>query len=376
MLSPAHSSSLSAAEVQQDLLWAVAAVVPFNGSCNDTQLEIRWSSALRALLRVSPRQRDLPISPVTNDWVVTEDRARLHQACAQLSAHGGLLDVFYRVQLPGGESKHLRVVAQTVGEATPLRVVGLLQDCTQSVIAERNLQASQDRLQRLGQLTLLGEVASGLAHELNQPLAAIATFAQAGERLLGLPEPRLEKAQQVFKEVSQQALRAGDIIRRMRGLIKRRAAQFEVAEASTLIKEFLLMAEPMAHAQQVRLHSRVEVDSQRVAVDATQIQQALMILFRNALDAVREIGGERAQVGIAATLDSGGVLLAVEDQGPGISAEAAAQLFHPFFSTKDNGTGLGLISARNILEAHGSRLEFINLPEYGCRFWFVLPLKS
>jgi two-component system sensor kinase FixL len=255
-------------------------------------------------------------------------------------------------------------------------VIGVLQDCTQSLLAERNLHASQDRLQTLGRLTLLGEVASGLAHELNQPLAAIATFAQAGERLLGLPEPRLERAQQVFKEVSQQALRAGDIIRRMRSLIKRRAAHFEVVAAGALIKEFLLMAEPMAYAQHVQLRTRVELGEQRVVVDAAQIHQALMILLQNALEAVKAVSDAHAQVTFSVSLEEQGLYIAVEDQGPGIDAETAAQIFRPFFSTKENGAGLGLISARNILEAHGSRLDFTNLPEHGGRFWFVLPIKS
>ena len=376
MLSSARSPSPTAAEAQHDLLWAVAAVVPFTGMLTDQHLEIRWSTGLRALFGVSSRQRDLPVNPVLNEWVSAEDRFSLERACTQLVGTGAPVDVCYRVQLPAGQTKQLRVVAQLLGDATPQRVIGVLQDCTQSMLAERNLHASQDRLQTLGRLTLLGEVASGLAHELNQPLAAIATFAQAGERLLALPQPRLEKAQQVFKEVSQQALRAGDIIRRMRSLIKRRAAHFEVVAAGALIKEFLLMAEPMAYAQHVQLRTRVAIGEQRVAVDAAQIHQALMILLQNALEAVKPVNDAGAQVTFIASLEEHGLYIAVEDQGPGIDAETAAQIFRPFFSTKENGTGLGLISARNILEAHGCRLDFTNLPEHGCRFWFVLPIKS
>src|SRR5882757_6655629 len=308
--------------------------------------------------------------------VSAEDRPSLERACAQLVVTGASMDVCYRVQLPDGQIKQLRVVVQLLGDAKPQRVIGVLQDCTQSMLAERNLHASQDRLQTLGRLSLLGEVASGLAHELNQPLAAIATFAQAGERLLGLPEPRLESAQQVFKEVSQQALRAGDIIRRMRSLIKRRAAHFEVIEAGALIKGFLLMAEPMVDAQHVQLRTRIEIGEQRVAVDVAQIHQALMILLQNALEAVKAVSDAQAQVTFIVSSEEQGLYIAVEDQGPGIDAEAAAQIFRPFFSTKENGTGLGLVSARNILEAHGSRLDFTNLPEHGCRFWFVLPVKS
>lgn len=375
MLLPTRASFSSVAEVQHDLLRAVAAIVMFNGVGERGRLQVRWTAALRALFAIPSRQRELP-DVLINEWVVMEDRARLATACEQLCEHGTSLDVSYRVVLQNGESKQLRVAAQAVGADMPRRIVGLVQDCTQLFAAERNLQASQDRLQTVGRLTLLGEVASGLAHELNQPLAAITTFAQAGERLLSLPEPRLEKAQQVFKEVSQQALRAGEIIRRMRALIKRRAAHFETVEAGTLVKEFLSMAEPMAQAQHVQLRELVAVETQRVAVDATQIQQALMVLFQNALDAVKELGPAHAHVKVIAQSNAQGVLFAVEDRGSGLSEAAAAQVFRPFFTTKENGTGLGLISARNIVEAHGSRLEYANLPEGGCRFWFVLPFKE
>jgi C4-dicarboxylate-specific signal transduction histidine kinase len=311
-----------------------------------------------------------------NAQVAKEDVTLLRQAVSRLLEKGEAMDVRYSVG-HGDDQRCLQVHAILQAGTGRPRVIGVFRNCTQNAVAERQLQASQERLQSVGRLTLLGEVASGLAHELNQPLAAITTFAQAGERLLGLPEPRLEKAQQVFREVTQQALRAGEIIRHMRSLIKRRAYQIESVSAGELMHEFLAMAEPMARAAQVQLVTRIEVEDRIMRVDVSQIHQAMMILFQNALDATRERESAAApRVRVELLAREQGVEYVIEDQGPGVSETVATQLFKPFFSTKESGTGLGLSSCRSILDSYGSRLSYVNLPDGGCRFWFVLPYES
>jgi two-component system sensor histidine kinase DctS len=353
--------------------------VPFVGLVKQGEVRIRWTPGLRQLFRVDNLQKGWRGGPFFNEQVLAEDRARVRQAVARLLNNGENLDVTYC--LNAGTTTHcVQVCARLESQGGVTRVVGVFKDCSSDTAVERRRQASQERLQSVGRLTLLGEVASGLAHELNQPLAAIATFAQAGERLLGLPEPRVAKAQEVFREVSQQALRAGEIIRHMRSLIKRRAAQFESVTCETLMAEFLALAEPIARAGQVQLVTSIDAPARRVCVDQAQIHQALMILFQNALEATREHHPDTSQVGpqvrVALRPRETGVELAIEDQGPGISDAVAAQLFQPFFSTKETGTGLGLISCRNMLEAHHCRLSFINLPGGGCRFWFELPYEA
>ncbi len=363
-------------ELQQQLLLAVGSVVPFAGTISGQQLRIRWTPVLRELFGISDGQASWRGGPLFNAHVAADDVAALRKAVTALLETGETMDVRYKVQ-DGNEQRCVQVRAVLHTVAGRSRVIGVFRNCTPNVAAERQLLASQERLQSVGRLTLLGEVASGLAHELNQPLAAITTFAQAGERLLGLPQPRLEKAQQVFREVTQQALRAGEIIRHMRSLIKRRAYQVESVSCDVLMRDFLAMAEPMARAAQVQLLTRLEAADLTLLVDVSQIHQAMMILFQNALEATREHKSDLApQVRVELLACKQGVEFVIEDQGPGVSDAVATQLFKPFFSTKENGTGLGLISCRNILDSYGSRLAYANLPGGGCRFWFVLPHEA
>lgn len=363
-------------DIQHQLLLTVGAVVPFVGVIKDQQLHIRWTPALRELFGIGDGQSSWRGGPLFNARVAKDDVTTLRQAATKLIETGAAMDVRYLVR-DGNEQRCLQVHAILRTDAGGPRVVGVIKNCTQGAVAERQLQASQERLQSVGRLTLLGEVASGLAHELNQPLAAITTFAQAGERLLNLPEPRLERAQQVFREVTQQALRAGEIIRYMRSLIKRRAYQIESVSCAALMNDFLAMVEPMARAAQVQLVARVEAADQTMLVDVSQIHQAMMILFQNALDATREhVADSAAKIRVALVAREQGLECTIEDQGPGVSDEVAAQLFKPFFSTKESGTGLGLISCRNILDSYGSRLSYVNLSGGGCRFWFVLPYEA
>lgn len=375
MSQPKSDNRMSSQDLQHELLLRMGSVVPFTGIVKQGGLRIRWTPGLRQLFRVGAAQKGWRGGPLFNALVSADDRAQLRLAIARMLDHDEELNVRYGLY-DGATTRHVQVRARMDSASDTSRIVGVFKDCSGEDATVRHQQASQDRLQSVSRLTLLGEVASGLAHEMNQPLAAIATFAQAGERLLGLPEPRIEKAQQVFREVSQQALRAGELIRHMRSLIKRRAARFESVTCDTLMSEFLALAEPMARASQVQLVTRIDVPTQPVWVDLTQIHQAMMILFHNALEAGRELHPGGSQVRVELSSRDAGVEWSIEDQGPGISAAIESQLFQPFFSTKDNGTGLGLISCRNILEAHRCRLAFANLPGGGCRFWFVLPYQS
>ncbi len=372
MSAPQQIRKSRVSDLQQQLLLEASAIAVFVGTVRGDQLRISWSPALRGLFGIDANQSGWRGGPLFNAHVLPDDVARLRMAVTQLLEHGVPLQLRYTLRY-GEQLRWMQVSARLLSEPGKTRVVGVLKDCSPEVSGERHMQASQERLQSVGRLTLLGEVASGLAHELNQPLAAITTFAQAGERLLGLPEPRVEKAQQVFREVSQQSLRAGEIIRHMRSLIKRRAAQVELVSSDVLMSDFLALANPMARASQVQLLTRIEGAQRPVRVDVTQIHQAMMILFQNALEATREAAGSAPQVRVALLNTAAGLEWSISDQGPGVSEAIARQMFQPFFSTKEQGTGLGLISCRNILEAHGCRLSFENLPAGGCRFWFVLP---
>ena len=258
------------------------------------------------------------------------------------------------------------------------RAAGVLHDCTINERREAELlRASEwrERLQQLGRWSLLGEMASGLAHELNQPLAAISAFAQAGERLLNLPQPRTEKAATLFREVSEQALRAGEVINRMRGLIKRQGRETQVLTCVAILTDFQALAAPIARAHHVRLDVTMPTAELRVNVDPSHIQQILMSLFRNALDAMRDTEPAERAVHARADLIDDTVEISIQDTGTGISETVARELFRPFFSTKPEGTGLGLSVCRSIVGEYGGTLRFENA-EQGARFLIGLPLAA
>ncbi|HEX2586418.1 MAG TPA: ATP-binding protein, partial [Steroidobacteraceae bacterium] len=270
-------------------------------------------------------------------------------------------------------NKLLRVVVNRVAGTN--RIVGVITEC--GAKREELLAAnSQNLWQSVGRLTLLDEVTSAMAHELNQPLAAISMFAQVGERMLSVPEPRLDKARQIFSDVSQQALRAGDLIHNMRNLVKRHPPSKIKLRVADLINGFVSLAQPMARTHHVEFVVPNTFPAAIVFVDVTQINQVLSILFQNALDAVGSSDARRKVIAVGAEQVNDKILISITDSGSGVADSATSQLFQAFFSTKENGNGLGLVSARNILEVYGSRIEFTNLTQGGCRFSFSLPVES
>jgi C4-dicarboxylate-specific signal transduction histidine kinase len=355
---------------QQALLWSSAGVACFSGVVEDKLLRIRWNASLRNVFGLADKQV-LRGGPLFNDCIAEIDRDKLQTDCNALIDSGVPINATIRI-ISSGAERRWRVVAERIGHSD--RVVGFFQQHLAEVRFDQVPSVSNTRWQSVGRLTLLDEMASAMAHELNQPLAAIATFAQAGERLLNLPQPRLEKAREVFSEMAGQALRAGDLIRHMRSLIKRHPHHNTLLGLDEFIKGFVLVAEPMARTHHVEFSVPTEIPAVSLLLDVTQVQQVLLILFQNALDAVVDAETQFKSIALILAQHENKVIFTVADSGHGIAANTATQLFQPFFSTKENGTGLGLISARNILESYGSHLEYANQPQRGCKFWFALPV--
>jgi signal transduction histidine kinase len=229
-----------------------------------------------------------------------------------------------------------------------------------------------DRLIAMSRSSALEEMASGIAHELNQPLGAITTFAQAGERMLNRSDVSLADVREVFQFISKEALAAAAGIGRMRKLFSRDIVKSPVAIAAVvdeLTAPLRLLAEEAAIALVVRIDSGLP----SVSVDSLRIQHVVYTLAQNAFDATRTSAAKAARVTIEVTGDRYGIEVAVIDSGPGISVEQRARMFQPFFTTKDAGTGLGLASARAIVQAHEGTIGFDNVADGGARFWFRLP---
>lgn len=230
-----------------------------------------------------------------------------------------------------------------------------------------------EQLLNIARVSALEEMASGIAHELNQPLGAIATFSQAGERMLARPTPMLKETVEVLQSIGNEALNAGEGIRRIRRLFHRA----DPARSACSMPELIAELQPVLELLAARTGARLEIDAAsvlpRVMVDRLRIQHVLFTLVQNALDASPPDSRQQAVVRIEVSADKYLLETAVIDQGIGIEATAQQQLFRPFFTTKAKGTGLGLASSRAIIEAHEGTIGFENGKESGARFWFRLP---
>lgn len=232
-----------------------------------------------------------------------------------------------------------------------------------------------ERLLQIARVSALEEMASGFAHELNQPIGAITTFAQAARRMLDRPEPMIQSTSEVLQHISQEALNAGQGIRKIRGLFYEHAGSRTECDFAEVVSELMLVLNVLARRHGTSLKLSLDADLPRVSIDRLRIQHVLLALVQNAIEAPTR-NNEPSNVRVEVTSDRYALQVVVQDQGTGIHESAREHLFRPFFTTKKHGTGLGLASSRAIIEAHEGSIGFENAPDGGARFWFRLPAAA
>ena len=260
-----------------------------------------------------------------------------------------------------------------IGGAEPPRFVGIIHDNTASRRSEEDSHRLQGRLMHVSRLATVGEMASGIAHELNQPLAAIATYAHACDRLLGLPDPEIEEIQTALKQIAEQAVRAGDIIRKLRNLARTEESVRAPSDINSVISELTDLIRSDAKAHGVHYRQELAPDLPTINIDRPQIQQVVLNLVRNALEALALGQLDARELLLRTRVIAGGdVEISVCDNGPGVDSELQHRIFDPFCSTKPTGTGLGLPISRTIVHTHDGALEYQpNQPRGAC---FVVKL--
>jgi two-component system sensor kinase FixL len=253
---------------------------------------------------------------------------------------------------------------------------GFIRDLTERQRTEARLQELQSELVHISRLTAMGEMASALAHELNQPLSAIANYMRGSQRLLAArTDEESVMVRDAMDKAAEQSLRAGQIIRRLRDFVARGETEHRVESIKTLIEEASVLALVGVKDQGVRVAFRLDPSIDLVLADKVQIQQVMLNLIRNAVEAMEQ--SERRELVIStAPHERDMIAIGVSDTGSGIAADIAPQLFQPFVTTKRQGMGVGLSISRTIIEAHGGKIWTEPNPAGGTVFRFTLSLVS
>ena len=250
---------------------------------------------------------------------------------------------------------------------------GFVRDLTEQQQTQARLQELQSELVHVSRLSAMGEMASALAHELNQPLSAISNYMKGSRRLLaGSNDANAPKIEAALDRAAEQAIRAGDIIRRLRDFVARDVSEKRVESLSKLIEEAGALGLTGAREQGVFLRFHLDPTCDLVLADRVQIQQVLVNLFRNALEAMA-VSTHRELIASNTRAADDMIEIAVADSGSGFAGDALANLFQPFFTTKATGMGVGLSISRTIIETHGGRMWAETNGSGGATFRFTLP---
>src|SRR6266542_3633698 len=309
------------------------------------------------------------------------DRDDLIRARNKALAEAGSYEIEFRVVLPGGQVRWVssRGYVESNDRGKPVRVLGLSIDVTQRKMAELEALQHRQELAHLSRVTMLGELSGSIAHELNQPLTAILSNAQAAKRFLAQDNIDIQEVSDILTDIVDQDHRAGEVIRRLRLLLKEGEVQQVPLDVNNVLQEGLNLIRNDLVNKGVVLVPGFAPSLPAVIGDRVQLQQVLVNLVMNACDAMTENAPVDRRLVVSTELSNGhGVLCSVSDLGSGIPAEGLEQVFNPFFTTKSQGLGLGLSVCRSIIEAHGGRLWASNNPggERGSTFHFTLPVDG
>lgn len=253
---------------------------------------------------------------------------------------------------------------------------GLIRDISDRKRKEQLEKQHLDELAHVARLGLMGELASGIAHEINQPLTAIAAYSQVNIRLIDNDEPDLNTIHETLKKISEQAVRAGSIIRRMREFISNQTQHLSTVDINDLVKDAVELCCDECKQLDIKLILDLEQLLPSLSIDHIQIEQVIINLVKNSIDALVSIpNGNLRLLNITTHLkDKQNIEIRVKDNGPGIGKTEQSQLFNPFYTTKKNGMGMGLSICRSILEAHNGTLYFNTKEGKGSTFYFTLPV--
>jgi PAS domain S-box-containing protein len=349
----------------------------------DTIPAMLWNSTPDgSLAYINRRWADLGLSleDVQGDrWrniVHPDDQAQMERDMATAMHARGLYETVSRWRRADGEYRWMLIRGLPMLDARGqvIRWYGVMNDIEELRRAEDALQRSQSELAHANRVATLGELTASIAHEVNQPLAAVVTNGEASLRWLSRPEPQLQEVHDGLKRMISEGRRASEVVRRLRDLARKGETVRCELDLIELIDEALLLVQREMTRLQVSLRREYESPLPHVLGDRVQLQQVVINLLVNALQAIDSTTAGVRQIGIQARTETDGKLyVSIVDSGPGIAADDLDRLFTAFFSTKPEGMGMGLSICRSIIDAHGGRIWATSEPGQGSVFQFLLP---
>lgn len=335
--------------------------------------QLTWCPITRAMYEVPP---DGEVSGQTyNALVHPEDRPLLAAATADAVAGRGV-DVEFRIQFADGRIKWIHSKGRTVynAEGQAVRLVGVKMDVTARKLAELQVQEQRRTLAHLARVAVAGEISTALAHEVNQPLAAILANASVAKRHLRSEQPDLREIGEIVEAIADDNRQAAAVITRFGDLLKKDEPQWATFDINDVVVGFTDVARLDMFSRGVSVTKDLTPHLPLVSGDAIQLQQVLLNMVINGCEAMESLSPGERRLSVTTGHDGcGGVRVTVRDNGPGVTGEAIERLFEPFVTSKPKRPGLGLAICSSIVSAHGGRVGVENGPDGGAAFYFCLP---
>jgi PAS domain S-box-containing protein len=341
------------------------------------QKALYWSDEMFRICGFDP-QKAPPTSEAFLERVHPEDRQNVDRTMRNAAREKTEYRVEHRIIHPNGTIKHVQAIGHPALDRSGnvFEFVGSAMDITERKRAEEALRRAQADLAHVSRVTTMGELTASLAHEVNQPIAAAVTDANTCLRWLTRDHPDVEEARAAAMRIVKDGSSAADIISRIRLLFKKGTPEWEPVDVNAVVRETIVLLRSEATRYSISLRTELAEDLPQIMGDRVQLQQVIMNLIMNSIDAMKDVDGTRELSIKSQRAEDEQLLVSVSDTGVGLPPQQADQIFNAFFTTKPHGTGMGLRISRSIVESHGGRLWAADTCPRGASFCFTLPTKA